>query len=275
MNRKRSFHKIIFNTVKLLLALYALAGILLWTFQDRLIFQATQLPANYQFDFKEPHRELLIPVTEKEKLSIVQFYPTDTTHTKGVVLYFHGNRENITHYAKFAPLFTKHGYEIWMMDYPGYGKSTGTIKEKRLYADALLLYKMAIRQTTNDNIIIYGKSLGTGVAAELASHEPCKQLILETPYYSFPSLAAQRFPVYPAATMVRYHFPVYEYLQQVKVPVTIFHGTGDEVIPYTNSEKLKKFLKAGDIFVTINNGKHNNLSEFAEYQHKMDSLLMR
>lgn len=275
MSRNKSFNRIIFNAAKLLLALYALAGILLWTFQDKLIFQATQLPANYKFDFAEPYRELLISVTEKEKLSIVQFYPKDTTQTKGVVLYFHGNRENIIHYSKFAPLFTKHGYEIWMMDYPGYGKSTGTLREKRLYADAMLLYKMAVQKASKDSIIIYGKSLGTGVAAELASHEACKQLILETPYYSFPSLASQRFPIYPAATMVKYNFPVCDYLQQVKVPVTVFHGTDDVVIPYSNAEKLKKFLKAGDVFVTIKEGEHNNLSEFSQYQQKMDSLLMR
>jgi uncharacterized protein len=273
MSRRKPVGKTILNAAKVMLIIYAVTGILLWTFQDQLIFQSTQLPPGYKFEFNQPHRDLLIPLNEKEQLSIVQFYPEDTVHEKGVVLYFHGNRDNVTHYAGFVPSFTKHGYEVWMMDYPGYGKSTGELRELRFYSDAMIMYKMAVKQTGRDSIIIYGKSLGTGVASELASHELCKQLILETPYYSLPSLASAHFPIYPTTSMVQYRFPVYEYLQQVRVPVTIFHGTDDDIIPYENAAQLKQILKKDDRFISIEKGNHNNLSEFPVYAKALDSLL--
>jgi uncharacterized protein len=275
MSRRQPVMKTIVKAAKVMLFLYALIGILLWTFQDKLFFQSTPLPQDYQFNFTEPHRELLIPLNEKDKLSIVEFYPKDTLHSRGVVLYFHGNRENITHYAKFVPSFTKHGYEVWMMDYPGFGKSTGEPTEQRFYSDALLLYKMAYQKFSVDSIIFYGKSLGTGVATELASHAGGKRLILETPYYSLPSLASAHVPMYPASTMVNYKFPVHEYLPYVQIPVSIFHGTDDDVIPYSNSAQLKTLLKPADEFITIQNGNHNDLSSFALYHQKLDSLLSR
>ncbi len=273
--KKPVYKKRLIQLVKMAVIIYALAGILLWYFQERLLFQSTELPLNHQFAFASKHRELLLPVNDKETLSIVQFYAGDSTPFKGVVLYFHGNKENIRHYEKYTSMFTTHGYDVWMMDYPTFGKSRGTLKEQRFYADAAILYKMALQKTSSDSIIIYGKSLGTGIATELASHQSCKQLILETPYYSLPSLAAERFPIYPASRMLRYRFPLFEYLQEVKAPVTVFHGTEDEVIPYSNAARLKSLLKNGDEFITIEGGEHNNLSSYNQYLNKLDALLKR
>jgi uncharacterized protein len=273
MSSRKPVTKAILNAAKVMLFLYALIGILLWTFQDKILFQATSLPPDHQYNFKEPHRDIVIRLNEKEQLSVVEFFPVDTSKTRGVVLYFHGNRDNISHYAKFANSFTKHGYEVWMMDYPGYGKSTGEPTEKRFYSDALLLYNMAYKQFQPESIIFYGKSLGTGVATELASHAGGKRLVLETPYYSMTSLASEHVPIYPSGTMVNYKFPLNEFLPFVQIPVTVFHGTNDGVIPYSHSEQLKTLLKKTDEFITIEKGTHNNLSTFPLYQTKLDSLL--
>jgi pimeloyl-ACP methyl ester carboxylesterase len=134
-----------------------------------------------------------------------------------------------------------------------------------------LFYELAIKKTSAENIIIYGKSLGTGVASYLASTKPCKQLILETPYYSMTSMTRHYVPVYPA-TLMKYSFPINEYLQKVKVPVTVFHGTSDEVIPYKQSTKLKNETPDIDL-ITVPGGKHNNLYRFPGVIQKLDSLL--
>lgn len=254
-------------------AVYLTSGFVLWQLQDALLFHPTPLSENYKFQFPYPHRELLIPLNEKNKLSIVQFYPADTSNSKGIVLYFHGNRENINRYARYVPNFTKNGYEVWMIDYPGYGKTVGKSTEQRFYNDAEILYKMAARKIDNDSIIIYGKSLGTGIATELASRHSCKHLILETPYYSISSLAAFHFPVYPVEYMSRYKFPTYVFMNSVTAPITIFHGTRDRIIPYDHAIRLKNLLKNKDEFITLEKGEHNNLPEFALFQHKLDSLL--
>ena len=115
--------------------------------------------------------------------------------------------------------------------------------------------------------------MGTGIAAQLASVRDTRRLILETPYYSFPSIVGQYAPIYPLRQMIHFKIPTYEYLQKVTAPVTIFHGTSDGVIRYRNASKLKKFLKQGDEFISIEGGGHNDLHEFKLFQQKLDSLL--
>lgn len=195
--------------------------------------------------------------------------------TKGVVLYFHGNKYNVAHYAKFVPAFTKQGYEVWMPDYPGFGKSTGQLTEDKMYSISYEIRKMAETKYNPDSIIIYGKSLGTAIAAYTASLKPCRQLILETPYYSIPALFRSYAFMYPARVMSKYKLPTYEFLPAVKAPITIFHGTGDWVVPYRSGVQLKQFLKPGDRFIKIENGSHSNLSESVVYRDALDSLLKK
>lgn len=248
-------------------------GFALYFLQDKFIFHPKKLPSDYQYSFDIPFRQIDLPVTENKNLSIVQFTVADSLR-KGIVLYFHGNRENINRYAPFAKNFTRNNYEVWMMDYPGFGKSTGKRNEKILYEDALLFYKMAISRIAADSIIIYGKSLGTGIAAYVASEKDCKRLILETPYYSMDALAKHYFFLYPVALMSKYSLPTYLHFEYIKAPITIFHGTNDWVIPHKQAKKLTA-LRAGTELITIEKGKHNNLNNFALYQKKLDSLLQQ
>jgi pimeloyl-ACP methyl ester carboxylesterase len=256
---------------KLVIIVYGLGGILLWHFQEYLLLHPKAVSTSLSYNFQIPHKELLLPVTEKDSLSIVQFQTS--IPRKGLILFFHGNRENITRYVRYAKALTQKGYDVWMTDYPGFGKTTGAFTEARVYQDARLLYQLAGKHFSCDSIIIYGKSLGTGIAAELASRFCCKRLILETPYCSIPQLAGHYFPFYPTKRMSRYQFPVYEYLSGVKAPVTIFHGTRDEVIPYSHALRLKKQLKNQDIFITVQEAKHSNLLEFVYFNQMLKSYL--
>ena len=258
---------------KIIALVYFMIGILLFFLQDKFIFHPTKLPADYKYQFNIPFREIDLAVTAEKNLSIVQFTVPDSVR-KGVVLYFHGNRTNINRYAKYASNFTRNGYEVWMMDYPGYGKSTGKRSEKILYSDALLLYKMAISKVSAEHIIIYGKSLGTGIAAQLASVRDCKKLILETPYYSMDALAKHYFFMYPVMPMTKYSLPTYQHFEYIKAPVTIFHGTKDAVIPYKQAKWLAE-KKPGTELITLEKGKHNNLPDFPLFQQKLDSLLSK
>jgi len=255
-----------------LLIVYLLMGIALYFLQTFFLFHPQKLPSGYTFRFDVPFEEVKIPFEQTDTISMVKFFPEDTVR-KGVVLYFHGNKQNIERYAKFATNFTRKGYEVWMEDYPGFGKSTGSRTEEKLYRQAMLIYQLANTRYKSENVVLYGKSFGTGIASYLASEKECQQLILETPYYSIPDLFSSYAPIYPAALMAKYSIPVNEYLQKVKVPITIFHGTSDEVIPYYCAVKLKKELKPTDAFITIAKGTHHNLNEFKIFQQKLDSLL--
>ncbi len=262
----------IFRWLKVLTLLYCVIGIILYTLQEKFLFHPEKLSNGYVFDFKVPFEEVNIPMNETDTVNMIKFFPADTVR-RGVVVYYHGNRQNIERYAKFAANFTKHGYEVWMEDYPGFGKSTGKITEKKIYEQAMQVQKMAASRFGKDSIIIYGKSLGTGIAAYVASESNNQRLILETPYYSIPTLFSCYAPIYPANKMSIYKIPVNEFLGDVNYPISIFHGTDDGVIPYRNAARLKQVLKPRDEFITIQKGTHHNLNDFDLFKKKLDSLL--
>lgn len=261
----------IFKWAKVGVIIYILCGIALYFLQEKFIFHPRKLPAGYKFTFNIPFIQTDLEVNSEKNLSIVQFTVPDSVR-KGVVLYFHGNRQNIEHYASYAVNFTRNKYEVWMIDYPGFGKTTGEITEQTLYDDAMLLYRMARARFSKDSIVLYGKSIGTGIASQLASTRDCKRLILETPYYSMDALMQQYAFIYPASWMSKYHFPVNEYFTKITAPVTIFHGTRDRVIPYSNSKRLIK-AKPGAELITLGKGEHNNLNDFPLFHQKLDSVL--
>lgn len=268
----------LFRWLKIIIIIYCSIGIALYYLQEKFLFHPEKLSRAYVYDFpqdsanKVPFQELDIPFNETDTMNMIKFFPRDSVR-RGVVIYFHGNRQNIERYAKFALNFTKHGYEVWMEDYPGFGKSTGERTEKKMYQQALQLQKMATGRYGKDSIIIYGKSFGTGIAAYVASESACKRLILETPYYSIPALFSCYAPIYPTASMSTYKIPTYKFVQDIHYPVSIFHGTDDGVIPYRCAAKLKTGLKPTDEFITIEKGTHHNLNDFALFKQKLDSLL--
>jgi len=252
-----------------LIVTYFIGGLVLYLAQDLILFHPTALGKNHRFNFEQPFEDTNI-LLGKNNLNIVKFKSRQKRN--GIVLFYHGNMENVEHYKNYPAIFLTNNYDVWMIDYPGFGKTTGKRSEGLINEQAVLMYDMSLKQTSSDSIIIYGKSIGTGVAAFVASQRNCKHLVLETPYYSIPDLARHYFPVYPVKWMIKYSFPTYQYLQKVQSPITIFHGTKDAVIPYRHSVKLKEENTKIKL-VAIANGKHNNLTDFKEYHTTIDSLL--
>ncbi len=262
----------IIRWLKIIILLYAAIGIGLYFLQDKFLFHPQKLDSSYQYKFDGHFEELNIPFNDTDTMNLVKFFPADSI-SKGVVIYYHGNKNNIEHYAAFTKPFTKLGYEVWMEDYPGFGKSTGIITEKKLYDQAMQVQKMAAAKFGADSIVIYGKSIGTGIAAYVAANSKAKMLVLETPYFSIPSLFSAYAFIYPSASMANYKIPTNEYLQDVKYPILIFHGTSDGVIPYRTSIKLKAVLKPSDQFITVQDATHHNVNASNIYFKVIDSLL--
>jgi alpha-beta hydrolase superfamily lysophospholipase len=269
---RTTLKKRIYRWLKVGLLLYGIIGIGLYYLQEKMLFQPEVDDRTLPYHFDAKFEELDVPVNATDTMHLVKFFPTDTVR-KGVVVYFHGNKQNIQRYAKFAKWFTQKGYEVWMEDYPGYGKSVGERNENILKQQGLQVYRMAQTRYHADSIIIYGKSLGTGIAAYVAANTTQQQLVLETPYPSIPDLFSSYAPIYPTERMSHYKLPIKNYLKDVSSPVTIFHGTSDRVIFYRCAKQLKEVLKKNDRFVTIEGGTHHNLGEFPLFQKVLDSLL--
>lgn len=273
-SKKLSRGKKLSKWLLIAVAAYLLVGAALFFLQDVFLLHPESLPQDYNYGFKEPYKEHFIDYDSSTRFSIVQFTVPDSIPKKGSVIYCHGNMDNVIHYAEYANRFTRQGYDVWMMDYPGFGKSTGAFTEQVVYHEVQEVYNLTRASgTAPAGIIIYGKSLGTGIAAQLASVNSCQRLILECPYFSIRYLAAGYAWMYPAKKMVNFNIPTSKFVQQVKAPVTIFHGTDDETIPFKNAQMLLEKCKPADELVTIPGGHHNDLTTFPLMQQKLDSLL--
>ena len=257
---------------KIIFFIYIGIGLAFYFLQDAILFHPVELAGNHQYDFKQTHEDISVPQDKTDTLNLIIFSAQGQIK-KGAVLYFHGNKKNIDWYAKYIPQFTKNGYEVIMIDYPGFGKSKGALTEQKLYDWALQSYKIARKRFSADSIIIYGKSMGTGIATELASVRDCKALVLETPYYDFPSVVSHYMPIYPVRWMLHYQIPTFEFMKNVTAPITIFHGTDDGVINYSNSVKLSEYLKKNDQLITLEGGSHNNLFSYKKTTESIDSIL--
>ena len=268
---KKNTSQKLYTVLKVAVIAYLACGITLYFLQEKFLFHPKKLPADYIFSFQQPFKEINLPVSSEKNISIIQFTVPDSLR-KGVVLYFHGNRRNIERYASYAVNFTRNNYEVWMIDYPGFGKTTGKRTEETMYADAAMIYKMARSKFSKDHIIIYGKSLGTGVATQLASVSDCKRVLLETPYYNIDALLKHYAFIYPVSRMSKFHFPSNQYIKKIESPVTLFHGTKDEVIPYKQAVRLAK-ENPGVLLVTIEGGRHNNLNDSPAFQQQLNSIL--
>jgi pimeloyl-ACP methyl ester carboxylesterase len=252
-------------------AIYLLIGIVFYFLQDRLIFHPERVHPDGQYEIPYPHQPLAIPLNNSDTLHLIEFHPDTHANFRGIILYFHGNRKHIGYYADQTPPMTKAGYRVLMIDYPGYGKSSGRMTEEKLYEWSEIVYRIAHKQVAADSILIHGKSLGTGIATRLASIRACKGLILETPYYDLPTVAKRFLPVYPTHWIMRFQFPLNTYLQRVKAPMLIYHGTKDEVIGIKQPMRLRPILKPSDRMIVVPGGKHNGLIDDASVRKALDS----
>ena len=267
------------KTIRNVLIYVALACVLLLAlatvFQEKLIFRNTQIAVNYQYEFKSDFDEMWFEPKSGVKLNAL-YFRTDSVKRKGLVVYFHGNADDLKRWGEYADDFTKNHYDILMIDYRQFGKSTGELSEKALHTDARYVYEWAKERFSEDKIVIYGRSLGTGIATRLASETNPKMLLLETPYFSLIDVGESYLPILPYDKLLRYKMRTDLCIQAVKCPIHLFHGTKDEVVPYQSSLKLAKLLnkKPSEILTTIPEGKHKNLGEFQEYHRALKRLLI-
>jgi fermentation-respiration switch protein FrsA (DUF1100 family) len=239
-------------------------------FQEKLLFIPQPLPQDYKFNFNTEFADLNIPSTSGNVLNVL-YFPAGSP--KGVVAYFHGNAGNIASWGSVWDDFIPKGYDLLVIDYAGYGKSTGKMSEENLFSDAQSVYDYCRRKFPEDKIILYGRSIGTGIVTYVASKNHPQQLILESPYFSMVDLGSKLYPFLPSF-ILRYPLRTDLYLPEVKCPVTIFHGTEDEIVYPGSSEKLKSLLKKGDNVYFIDGAHHNDLKHFEMYRELLSRTLL-
>ncbi|WP_341226414.1 alpha/beta hydrolase [uncultured Arcticibacterium sp.] len=263
------------NIVFWILASYVVLSTLAYFIQDFFIFKPEKLSADFEFKYDYPFEELNFTVSDKVTINGLRFF-SEEKEKNGLVIYFHGNTRSIKGWAKYSRDFTVHGYDVLMIDYRGFGKSRGKRSEKAMKEDAQhvynrLRYDFGILES---DIVIYGRSLGSGFAAKLASSNKPKMLILDAPYYSFSNLTSRFLPFLPLSIILRFKIRTDEWLKYCRCPIYIIHGTKDLLIPLRSSVRLSKVAPLNTHLAPIYGGGHNNLPSFPEYHRVLRDILL-
>lgn len=239
--------------------------------QEKMFFHPTPLPANYQFEFKSDFIEYNVPVTDKVTLNGLLFKAHDS---KGLVFYLHGNAGALNSWGEIADFYIQHNYDIFILDYRGFGKSKGRIEnEKQFLNDVQIVYDSLITNYKEENIVVIGYSIGTCPATFIAANNNPKHLILKAPYYSMINLVHHYYSIVPSF-MVKYKLPTNKYIQKVKAPITIFHGTDDKIIPVENAYQLKEYLKPlTDTLIVVKGKTHHGVGSWEEYRSELNKVL--
>lgn len=262
--------KLFLRTGKLLLVGYIIICTLLYFFQEKLIFLPEKLPPDYQYKFDIPFVEYNFPTKGGELLHGLLF---KSDSSRGLIFYLHGNAGSIKSWGKVSRNYTALQYDVFMLDYPGYGKSTASVKsEIQLFEAIQLAYDTMKLTYPEKSIVVLGYSIGTGLAAKLSSTNQPKMLILQAPYYSMRDLMKKNYPLVPPF-LLKYPLETNHYLLNCKMPVALIHGDRDEVIYYESSVKLRTILKPGDTLITLPGFGHNGMSNNENYLRSLKYLL--
>jgi fermentation-respiration switch protein FrsA (DUF1100 family) len=164
-----------------------------------------------------------------------------------VYLYFHGNADGLSKRATRFDYLTRNGAGLLAMSYRGYGGSAGSPTEEALHQDASALYAFLAKDYPSSRLVLFGESLGTGVALELARRVPVRAVILDSPYRSVLKRAEATYPWLPVSLLLTDTFRSDHWIGAVDAPILILHGTADDLIPLSDSAELAAFGKPGRV----------------------------
>lgn len=254
--------------LKFAFILYILVCVLLYFFQEKLLFFPQKLDKDFQFVFEQKFEEKYIKTKDGFLLHGILF---KADSSKGLIFYLHGNGGAINSWGEVAKTYNDMGYDAFILDYRGYGKSEGSIhSEQELFDDIETAYLDLKNLYTEKKIIVLGYSLGTGLAAYLCQSYSPKLVILQAPYISMVDMKNLKYPIIPTF-ILKYKLNTSAYLQNCKSPIVLFHGKDDELIPKTCSETLQK--ETGATMILLDNQGHNDMTNHPIYIEKIKEIL--
>lgn len=249
--------------------LYLLVCLGYYLFQEKIIFHPQKIAQDYVYQYAVPFEEFFLTTPDGASLNLLH---AKADEAKGVVLYFHGNGAHLFELADMTAQFVKMGYDVLLMDYRSYGKSSGKLSEKILHQDARLCYDWLLDHYAPEEISIYGRSIGTGVATHLAAEVAQKRLVLEAPYFSLIDLGKYYTPFLPYRLLVRYPLLSGKYIKKVTAPVSIIHGVKDKTVPFASGKKLAEAAPNLAKLYELPLADHNDLHLFDGFYEALEDI---
>ncbi len=244
---------------------YAAILALLFVFQARLVYFPLQggygiTPQSRGLAFER----VTLSTDDGEQLAAWWIPAPASAPVRGTVLLFHGNAGNIAHRLDYAAMFSSMGYHTLLLDYRGYGESSGAPSEAGTYRDAAAGWSWltTVRGIKPADIVIFGESLGGGIATWLAALENPRALILASTFTSVPDMGAEIYPWLPVRWISRIHYNNLDNLARIRAPLLIAHSPDDEIIPYAHGRRLYDAARTPKSFLDLAGG-HNEGFVFA------------
>ncbi len=229
--------------------------------QETMIFYPTPLPPDHQFVFDAEFEEVTIPV-EGAQINALHFRQPNP---RGLFFFLHGNGGNLESWASDIDYYRRVNYDLFIFDYRGYGKSTGSIQsEAQLHADVRAAWNAVEAQYREKPIVIYGRSLGTALAAKLALDVKPTLLILVSPFFSMVAMGRQQYPFLPE-WLLRYPLRTDRLIADVRTPTVFVHGDKDRLIPIAHSYELMGLANGDAKLLLIEGAAHNDIHRFPSY----------
>ena len=250
--------RFLLSVARIAVAVYVGLAAMLFFFQRDIIYYPQ--PREYRTGIT------LVTLQNGPEKILVSSHPHDG---EDALIYFGGNAEDVSqNMPDFLDTFPDSA--IYLLHYRGYGGSTGHPTEKGIVADALLLFDQVHAQ--HRNITVIGRSLGTGVAVQIANRRPIARLVLVTPYDGLKDIGAAEYPFLPVGLLLRDKFESWRFAPQITAPTLILAAGSDEVIPHSSTERLRTRFKTGVVhYVVIPSAGHNSISDAPNYMALLKS----
>lgn len=255
------------------LACYALVLAFLWWRQESLLFFPVPLAADHPLARAPDVHERTVDVPGA-RLSVLHL---QRPGARGVVFFLHGNAGNLQGWFSDADLYRDAGFDLVMPDYRGFGKSTGRITSaQELREDVRAVWSQVAPQYRGRKVVLYGRSLGTGLAADLAQELSARGqapdlTVLVSPYTSFRALAAEFYPWVPGA-LLRYPLETEKHLPGIGGPVLLVHAEQDRLIGAHHAQRLRQVLPSSRLLV-VPAADHNDLHQSPVYRRELQRAL--
>lgn len=245
-----------------IIAAYSAVVFFIWLSQDRLIYfphiggVVTTTPARVKLAFDD------VRITTADGETLAAWW-VPAAPARGVVLLFHGNAGSIADRIDYLPHFNAMGHAVLLVDYRGYGASTGKPSEAGTYTDAQAAWHWLTteRGFKPVDITVVGESLGGAVAAELAARMQPRALVLISAFTSVPDLGSEIYPWLPVRLISRYRYDTLQNLRQFRGPVLIAHSRDDEIVPFAHGERLHAAAAGATPLLEMRGG-HNEVFLF-------------
>jgi pimeloyl-ACP methyl ester carboxylesterase len=250
---------------------YAAVLTLLWLRQETLLFRPEVLPRDAALPTAPDVHESVVDVPGA-RLSVLELR---LPQPKGVVFYLHGNSGSLRSWFPATDFYRQANFDLVMMDYRGYGKSTGRIEsESQLHADARAVWERVAPRYRDRRVVFFGRSLGTGLAVPLAAQLRPDLTVLVSPYRSMAALATQHYPWVPAA-LLRYPLRTDQAIARIDGPVLLLHGEADSLIPASHSQALQALAPRARALIVPGAGHddvHQHEAYLRELRRSLDGL---